>query len=269
MVEVTNYEIRKTNDYDKFKLLEGNREVLDRRKDKIKKSIADIGYIMNPIIVNEKHEIIDGQGRFLALKEMDMPVYFIVVNGIGIDHCRYLNMYQEKWRNIDYIKSYAKHSQDYKRLLMLVEKYPDFAYTEIFAALFDGYGYCNGGYGKTIQGGYFKADTPKCVKADACLQYTSQFLPYIRFSKGNKQNKYLSKAIILCFYLEEIDNRLLYCQFEKNHATADLLKNVGNQKDALTCVENIYNYRARTREDVHLQTLYKKYKKNDPMSAVI
>lgn len=269
MIEVTEYEIRKTNDYDYFKLLDGNREVLDRRKDKIKKSISDIGYLMNPIIVNEKHEIVDGQGRFLALKEMNMPIYFVVVPGIGIDHCRYLNMYQEKWRNIDYVESYAKHSKDYMRLLTLIQKYPDFAYTEIFAAIFNGIGYCNGGYGAQIQSGNFKADEKKCAMADECLQFARQFLPYIRFAKGNKQNVFLSKAIIFCFYLNEVDNKLLHQQFERYHATAELLKNVGNQKDALTCVEDIYNYRARKREDVHLQTLYKQYKKREPSTYVV
>lgn len=269
MIEVTEYEIRKTNDYSYFKLLEGNREVLDRRKDKIKKSIVDIGYLINPIIVNEKHEIIDGQGRFLALKELEMPVYFIVINGIGVEHCRYLNMYQEKWRTIDYVKSYAKRSEDYRRLLALVQNHPDFSYTELFAAIYNGIGYCNGGYNQVIQSGIFKANALLCEKADECLQYTKRFLPYIRFTKGNKQNSHLSRAIIFCFYQEEIDNELLYKQFEKYHDTAELLKNVGNQKDALTCVGDIYNYRARKRDDVHLQTLYKKRKKSNATTTVM
>lgn len=264
MVEVTGYEIRKTSDYDYFKILDGNRAVLDRRKDKIKKSIIDIGFLMNPIIVNEKHEIIDGQGRFFALKELNLPIYFTVVDGIGIEQCRYLNMYQEKWRTIDYVESYARRSHDYSKLLELTKKFPEFSWTELFAAIFNGFGYCHGGYASVIQSGFFKASEEMFCDADKCLEYTRRFLPYIRFVKGNKQNTHLSKGIIFCSHIEEVDNDLLYRQFEKYHGNTELLKNAPNQKEALITIENIYNYNARKRADIHLQTLYKEYKKNEP-----
>lgn len=63
-------EIKRTNNYDMFKRLEGNRFVDPKKVNKLKKSINEVGYISNPIIVNEKMEVIDGQHRLEALKEL-------------------------------------------------------------------------------------------------------------------------------------------------------------------------------------------------------
>ena len=61
-------EIFRTNKYEIFKQLKGNREVSPKRISKIINSIKEVGYIINPIIVNEKMEVIDGQGRLEALR---------------------------------------------------------------------------------------------------------------------------------------------------------------------------------------------------------
>lgn len=45
-----------TEDYSQFKFLVGNRDVTIRRKNRIKESIRNFGYILNPIVVNENME---------------------------------------------------------------------------------------------------------------------------------------------------------------------------------------------------------------------
>lgn len=117
-------EIRITNNYEMFKKLDGNRAVEESRVNKIKKSIAKVGYITSPILVNENMEIIDGQGRFEALKQLQLPVEYIVQERIGIKECIAMNVYQTNWTILDYIKSYAGRGlQSYVFLLNLLEKY--------------------------------------------------------------------------------------------------------------------------------------------------
>lgn len=268
MIEITNYEIRKTSDYELFKGLDGNRYVIDRRKDKIKKSISEIGYLLNPIIVNEKMEIIDGQGRFKALSELGMPIYYIVQEGVGLEHCRYLNMYNEKWTVMDFIKSYSKTIPDYTRLESLVCDYHMFGFGELFCALYNGIGYCNGGYGDLIRSGNFKASEEMFQNARRCLDYVNGFLPYINFKRGNKQNINLSKALMFCFFVDEIDKNILYRQFKNYSNVRNLIKNASNQKEALDCVGNVYNYNARKREEINLRNIYKKYKKREPLTHI-
>lgn len=117
--------VYETYDYGKFKKLEGNRRVLDRRKAKIKRSMEDVGQIINPSIVNEKFEVADGQGRIEADMELGKPVHYIIVEGIGLKECVALNLGQTNWKPIDYVESYAaKGEENYIRFLDLVNQYP-------------------------------------------------------------------------------------------------------------------------------------------------
>lgn len=63
-----------TSDYFRFKILDGNRDVLKSHVNKIKESMKKFGWIGPGIIVNEKFEIIDGQTRFYAAKELGLPM---------------------------------------------------------------------------------------------------------------------------------------------------------------------------------------------------
>ncbi len=117
-------EIKETNNYEMFKKLEGNRIVDGKRIEKIKKSILKVGYITSPILVNQNMEIIDGQGRFEALKQLQLPVEYIVQNDIGIKECVAMNVHQTNWNALDYIKSYAERGiKSYAYMQNLIDKY--------------------------------------------------------------------------------------------------------------------------------------------------
>lgn len=73
--------IRKTLNYDSFKVLEGGKGIVKSRLEMVKKSIAR-GHCVNPIIVNEKMEIVDGVYRFEACKQLGLPIQYMVVEVI-------------------------------------------------------------------------------------------------------------------------------------------------------------------------------------------
>lgn len=117
-------QILETRNYDLFKKIKGNRDVSIERVNKIKKSIRNVGYITSPILVNENMEIIDGQGRYEALKDLKLPIEYIVQEGININECISMNIYQTRWSQMDYIKSYAdRNNINYIRIMKLFEKY--------------------------------------------------------------------------------------------------------------------------------------------------
>ena len=101
-------EVQTTINYDLFKKLDGNRTVTQKRIESIKQSILKVGYLHSPILVNENYEIIDGQGRFEALKSLKLPIEYIMQNNIGIKECISMNIHQSNWSINDYIKSYAE-----------------------------------------------------------------------------------------------------------------------------------------------------------------
>lgn len=113
-----------TTKYEQFKRLKGNRDVTNKRVAIIKESLTQIGYISNPIIVNEHMEIIDGQGRLEALRQLEMPVEYRVINGLGITECRAMNLKPTSWSISDFIKSYAEYgNENYIRLKNIADKY--------------------------------------------------------------------------------------------------------------------------------------------------
>lgn len=117
-------EIYETRNYGIFKRLKGNRDITNKRIAIIKASIESVGYISNPIICNEKFEIIDGQGRYEALKQLDLPIEYRTISGIGIEECRAMNLKPTSWSIEDFVKSYAEYGNDnYIRLLNIYEKH--------------------------------------------------------------------------------------------------------------------------------------------------
>lgn len=114
-----------TDNYEQFQRLEGNRPVLAQRVMKIKASISRNGYIFNPIVVNEKMQIVDGQGRYEALKDLGLPVDYVVSPGSGLEQCIALNASGTIWAMSDYIDSYCElKNENYIRLKDLIAEYP-------------------------------------------------------------------------------------------------------------------------------------------------
>lgn len=114
-------QIFEEENYDIFHRLPDNRDVFGRRLNQLIASIST-KYILNPVIVNEKFEIIDGQGRFEALKTLGKPIHYIIVPGVGSDECRMMNKYNTKWTQLDFAKSFAKAGlQSYANLLKACE----------------------------------------------------------------------------------------------------------------------------------------------------
>lgn len=111
-----------TKDYSKFKRLDYNRKLTERRKQKLIASLS-IKEIINPIIVNENMEIIDGQGRFDAKKALKRQIYYIVSEGATIDDCRRMNKYNTKWSAYDFAQSFADAgNENFQRLLNMCKK---------------------------------------------------------------------------------------------------------------------------------------------------
>lgn len=114
-------QIFKTYDYSKFRKLQGNRGVEEKRVKSLVDSIKQVGWISNPIIVNNKMEVIDGQGRLEALQRLKMPVEYHIVDSADLNACRVMNTNNMAWKPMDYIKSYADSGiKDYQRVYQLM-----------------------------------------------------------------------------------------------------------------------------------------------------
>ena len=112
-----------TDDYSIFNQLNGNRKVMPRHVNEIVNSIKKNGYYPVPILVDDDYNVIDGQHRLEALKQLNLPVYY-VKNGFIDNDCIELNASSKNWNVIDYVKFYAsKGLKDYQDLLNLWSPY--------------------------------------------------------------------------------------------------------------------------------------------------
>lgn len=115
-----------TEDYNLFKRMKGNRTVNKGQVKKLYDSIAENPSVISatPIIVNEANEIIDGQHRYEALKKLGLPIYYTVVEGLGLGDIQIINSSTKTWSPVDYAKSFAEMGNDnYGTYLEFKRKY--------------------------------------------------------------------------------------------------------------------------------------------------
>lgn len=236
-----------TYNYDIFKHLVDNREVKTRTTAKIVNSIKKYGYITNPLIVNEKMEIIDGQNRLEALKELNMPVDYIVEPGTTVEHCRAMNMNQSNWTTMNWIDSYANGGNiNYRYLKNLIDAYPKMKLSVIVFAISNKIG-----KGKVLMEGDFYCTAEEYNAAITKLEFIQPLLPIIRSVDGS--SNLLECAAIFAYADPEVNNaRLEKCIRTK----IQMVRPIATLEFAFEELERIYNYGCRTR--VYIKTNYLK-----------
>lgn len=190
--ETKSVAVHSTQDYSQFKRLIGNRELTNKRIGIIKYSIETYGYISNPIIINEKMEVIDGQGRLAALQELNLPVEYRVIHGIGIEECWAMNLKPTGWSTADYVKSYAERgSVSYDMLLDLQAKYKHPLTTIAAIARLGSAGYS---ISKCLRSGEFILTNEEYSRANRILRYLNNFFDAQSEIKGRKESFFMGLA---------------------------------------------------------------------------
>lgn len=114
-----------TSDYDLFTLVKGNRQIHQGHVKNLMVSIMKKNLLrQNPISVNEKFEVIDGQHRLNAARGLGIPVPFKVMDGATLAEVQLLNAHNKQWVLNDYLNSFIiRGNRDYVELKEFVETY--------------------------------------------------------------------------------------------------------------------------------------------------
>lgn len=232
----TDLVVKETKDYGQFKKLLGNRDVSSSRVKSIKESILRIGYQPIPILVNEKMEVIDGQGRLKALEALDIPVLYMVKKGLTIDDCISMNIKMKNWTEIDYIKCYAdRGNEDYKRLYSVICEYSTLPRACVYEVVL-GHAFGSATHPNLLNG-KVKCKEPTYEMHEA-LRWLTAIQPFIGGNAGSVL-KVLAKLNTLG--LIERDRTLE--QFEKYSTTRKIKSRDGN--NVLVEINELYNYNRR------------------------
>jgi hypothetical protein len=122
-LSVPTYQVHTTTDYSMFKSIPGNRNLNLLHINRLKKSMQQ-QYLFTAIVVNEQYEIIDGQHRFHAIRDLGLPLHYIIMNGYGLMQVHVFNANTSNWKNEDYLDAYCKLGySDYIILSNFLKKY--------------------------------------------------------------------------------------------------------------------------------------------------
>lgn len=101
-------QILETTDYDQFVFLKENRQIKQGTVLQLTKKILRNNLLWcNPIQVNERLEVVDGQHRLVVAKTNKLPIYYIVCDGLTIKDVRDLNEARLNWSARTYVDSFA------------------------------------------------------------------------------------------------------------------------------------------------------------------
>lgn len=116
--------IKNTKDYEMFKFRDDNRAKIDKyHVERIKNSIQSRNLLsMRPIIVNKNMEVVDGQHRLLAAKELGIDIYYTIEKDLDISDVIIMNT-SKSWGPLDYLNFYVKQGMDeYIKLDQFIKK---------------------------------------------------------------------------------------------------------------------------------------------------
>lgn len=134
-------DIFSTTDYKKFNIIKRNRDISNVHLERLIKSINKNNYLeMNPILVNGEMEVIDGQHRLEAAKQLGVPIFYRVISMKSVEKSEdvliTMNITQRPWRFDDYVKFYS-NDPNVKILVELSKEYrvSKFLIYKIFGSL--------------------------------------------------------------------------------------------------------------------------------------
>jgi len=105
--------MQKTKDYSMFKILNENRQINKLHINKLICSLKEDNDLhLNPIIVSSDFEVIDGQHRLQAAKELGLEIYYVIDENFSPYKIITLNTTQKKWGAVDYLNFWKTQGRE-------------------------------------------------------------------------------------------------------------------------------------------------------------
>ena len=228
-------QVHTTYDYFLFKPIDGNRNKNLIHINRLKKSMQ-VNYLFTIIIVNENYEIIDGQHRFDVIKELNLPLNYVICNGYGLNEVHILNQNSKTWNSDDYLEGYCNLGYiDYLKYKEFKDRY-GFGHSECMTIL-NGYSNTVGTNATKI----FFAGELKIKDYNKACELADKIELIGQFYNGYKRRSFV--------------HALLNLFKNKNFEFIELLQKLKIQPSALcdctdipqyiSLIEEIYNYKRR------------------------
>ena len=245
-----------TTDYDMFKILKFNRSINLSNLKKIKASLMLKNLLqVHPIIVNADMELIDGQHRLQAARELGIPVWYKIHPGATENEIILLQE-AKGWEPKDYCNFYAtRGNENYQKLEEFCKKHTmpvGVAFKSFFT-----FGRCSE-FAAAFRSGDFKFPQENAiqeleetmVKIKECVASINK---YCFSRKRITKSTYFARALNTLFQVVGFDSNLF---LKKIALKADSLRVCGSTGAYYRMFLEIYNFK----NSKPIQTVPKKFK---------
>jgi hypothetical protein len=224
-----------------FKSIDGNRNVNLLHINRLKKSMQE-HYLFTVIVVNENYEIIDGQHRFHAIRDLGLPLHYAMIPGYSLLQVQILNANSSNWSSQDYLQAYCDLGyKDYIRLSEFLRKYK--LNISIGASILIGNTTGQGGMKAGAPFEFFKHGTLKVsdkqvIDAEKFMDMLYLFEPYF---DGFKSRSFVFALMKLTDNADFSMTELL----QKVKIQPSALQRCVHVNQMVSLIEEIYNYKRR------------------------
>jgi len=224
--------VLRSKDYNIFKSLEGNREVNKVHVDRLKKSFEG-GYLLNPILVNSKMQIIDGQHRFNAAKSLGLHINYIICPDYGLKEIQVLNSNMKNWNKNDYLEGFCDlGNEEYIKFRDFKNEFTQFNFSCIEQLIVNNT--------HANRGSYFKDGDLKVFDINQSRKFANDILKIKSFYDGFGRRSFVAAMITILkieeFEIERFIRKLEVCPNKLHHCA--------NVTQYRALIENIYNWKA-------------------------
>jgi hypothetical protein len=243
--------VYKTSDLSIFKVIGGNRVPNPQHIKRLKSSILDNGMLCNPILVNEKMEVIDGQHRLLACKECQSFIYFIILKNYNLNEVHTLNLNQKNWTKKDFMDGYCDMGiESYIKLREFIKNNEDFTFNDCVSLCSNTAGSRLGIDNRTLKSGelahqseVFVAGTWKGKDFELANEWADKIKLIKPYYIGYNRTTFVGVMIGL-FKNPSFD----YSEFmHKVRLQPKSLVDCANSSQQRLLIEEIYNYKSRNK----------------------
>jgi hypothetical protein len=226
--------VYQTSDLSIFKTLNGNRDVIQSHLKRLAKSMKE-NKLFSPIIVNQNMEVIDGQHRLMASKINNTSIEYIIVENYGLKEVQVLNANSKNWNSDDYMNGYCDlQNNEYIKYRQFKEKY-GFGHSECQALLSD---QISASLQSIFNSGEFKIKDYK-----KAIDMAERIIMVAEFYSGYKRRSFVF-ALMNLFNNDNFE----FTQFiQKLKIQPTALVDCTTTVGYLLLIEDIYNYRSRTK----------------------
>ncbi len=233
--------VYRTYDYRKFSFFPENREPSHWPKIAASIETKDLtAYV--PILVDNEHRIIDGQGRYRACIENKLPIHYIVGDVCDPSDIIRLNVDRKDWSNSDYLRYYVR--KGYREYITLDKLLKRSKYVKLGAVIYNiaNHKAESMSVKETFQRGNYWITVEEVnivFDVDDFLFRISGIVEKTIFGSRN-----FISAISRLRKTDEVDMEQL---FEKIKKYSTLLEKQVSHAAYMENLEDVYNYRSRSK----------------------